>query len=136
MKNTRCRRWIAVPAVAAVCIAGVVSATAAQAATGCRVDYAVTNQWQGGFGANVTVTNLGDAVSSWRLTWTFSAGQTVTQAWSTSLTQSGSAVSASNASYNGALGTGASTQFGFNGSLTGSNPVPTSFALNGTACNG
>ncbi|KQY22722.1 cellulose-binding protein [Cellulomonas sp. Root485] len=137
-RSPRWRRiWPAVLAAAALITAGTVAeAPLASAAAACRVDYVVASQWSNGFSANVTVTNLGDAVSSWRLTWTFAAGQTVTQAWSTTLTQSGSAVSASNASYNGSLGTGASTQFGFNGSATGSNPVPTSFALNGTTCNG
>ena len=137
-RSQRWRRiWPAVLAAATLITAGtVVEAPLASAATACRVDYVISSQWSNGFGANVTITNLGDAVSSWRLTWSFSAGQTVTQAWNTSLTQSGSAVSASNASYNGSLGTGATTQFGFNGSLTGSNPVPTSFALNGTTCNG
>ena len=137
-RSPRWRRiWPAVLAAATLITAGTLAdASVATAATACRVDYVITSQWSNGFGANVTVTNLGDAVSGWRLTWTFSAGQTVAQAWNTNLTQSGSTVSASNASYNGSLGTGASTQFGFNGSLTGSNPVPTSFALNGTACNG
>ncbi|KQR17290.1 cellulose binding domain-containing protein [Cellulomonas sp. Leaf334] len=131
------RIWPAVLAAATLITAGTVAdAPVASAATACRVDYVISSQWSNGFGANVTITNLGDAVSSWRLTWSFSAGQTVTQAWNTNLTQSGSTVSASNASYNGSLGTGASSQFGFNGSLAGANPAPTSFALNGTICNG
>ncbi|RZL64036.1 MAG: cellulose-binding protein, partial [Rhodococcus sp. (in: high G+C Gram-positive bacteria)] len=137
-RSQRWRRiWPGVLAAATLITGGTVAgAPVASAAPACRVDYVVSSQWSNGFGANVTITNLGDAVSSWRLTWSFSAGQTVTQAWNTSLTQSASTVSASNAPYNGSLGTGASTQFGFNGSLTGSNPVPTSFALNGTTCNG
>src|SRR6185436_5841348 len=53
-------------------------AAAAQAAAGCSVTYAVTNQWPGGFGANVNVNNLGDPISSWTLTWSFTAGQTIT----------------------------------------------------------
>ncbi|WP_254910175.1 cellulose binding domain-containing protein, partial [Micromonospora sp. NBS 11-29] len=43
----------------------------AAAATGCAVTYTVSSSWPGGFGANVTVTNLGDPLTSWRLTWTF-----------------------------------------------------------------
>ncbi|MCZ7436917.1 cellulose binding domain-containing protein [Micromonospora sp. WMMC241] len=109
---------------------------ASAAAAGCSVDYTVSSSWPGGFGANVTVTNLGDPVSSWRLGWTFSAGQTVTQYWNTTLTQTGAAVTAVNVSYNGAIGTGGSTSFGFNGSWTGSNPAPTSFTLNGVTCTG
>ncbi|MFI6273028.1 non-reducing end alpha-L-arabinofuranosidase family hydrolase [Micromonospora zamorensis] len=109
---------------------------AGAAAAGCSVTYAVSSQWQGGFGANVSVTNLGDPLTSWTLTWSYSAGQTVTQAWNTSLTQSGSAVAATNVSYNGAVATNGTVSFGFNGSWTGSNPAPTSFALNGVPCTG
>ncbi|WP_422770949.1 non-reducing end alpha-L-arabinofuranosidase family hydrolase [Plantactinospora sp. WMMC1484] len=114
----------------------VVALPAGAAAAGCSVNYAVASQWQGGFGANVTITNLGDPLNGWTLTWSFGAGQTVTQAWNTSLTQSGSAVTARNVSYNGSIPTNGTTSFGFNGSWTGSNPVPTSFALNGVACTG
>ncbi|MCZ7475310.1 non-reducing end alpha-L-arabinofuranosidase family hydrolase [Micromonospora sp. WMMC273] len=109
---------------------------AGAAAAGCSVNYAISSQWQGGFGANVTITNLGDPVSSWTLTWSFGAGQTVTQSWNTSLTQSGSAVTARNVDYNGSIPTNGNTSFGFNGSWTSSNPVPTSFALNGVTCTG
>ncbi|GAA4466792.1 hypothetical protein GCM10023170_078230 [Phytohabitans houttuyneae] len=138
----RTRRRIALftaaTAAAALSAAGVVIvATGAQAAAGCRVTYTVSNQWGGGFGASVTVTNLGDPITSWALTWSYSAGQTVTQAWNATVTQSGSQVTARNASYNGNLATNASADFGFNGSWNNSsNPAPTSFAVNGTACTG
>ena len=137
-RSQRWRRiWPAVLAAATLITAGTVAdAPVASAAAACRVDYVVSSQWSSGFGANVTITNLGDAVTSWTLTWSFTAGQTVTQAWNTTLTQSGSAVTASNASYNGSLGTGASTRSASTAARTGSNPAPTSFALNGTACNG
>ena len=113
-----------------------VASPAGAAAAGCSVSYAVSSQWQGGFGASVSITNLGDPVSGWTLTWSYGAGQTVTQAWNTTLTQSGSAVTAKNVSYNGSIATSGSVAFGFNGSWTGSNPVPTAFALNGVACTG
>jgi glucuronoarabinoxylan endo-1,4-beta-xylanase len=106
------------------------------AATGCSVNYTVSSQWQGGFGANVTITNLGDPLTSWTLTWSYSAGQTVTQAWNTTLTQSGGAVTAKNVSYNGTVAANGTVSFGFNGSWSGSNPAPTSFAVNGVACTG
>ncbi|MEH1098475.1 rhamnogalacturonan lyase family protein [Micromonospora sp. CPCC 205561] len=110
---------------------------ASAAAAGCRVDYQVINQWQGGFGTNVTLTNLGDPVSAWTLTWSYGAGQQVTQAWNAAITQSGSQVTAKDVGYNGALGTSAGTSFGFNGSWNDStNPAPTSFVMNGTTCTG
>lgn len=109
---------------------------ASAAAAGCRVDYTISSQWQGGFGAGVAVTNLGDPITGWTLRWSYGAGQTVTQAWNATVSQSGAAVTAVNVSYNGSLATGGSTSFGFNGSWTGSNPVPTAFTLNGIACTG
>ncbi|MET7424243.1 cellulose binding domain-containing protein [Dactylosporangium sp. NPDC005555] len=114
----------------------VVATTASAAAAGCRVTYTISSQWQGGFGASVAVTNLGDAINGWTLTWSFANGQTVTQAWGATVTQNGAAVSAVNAGYNGAVGTGASASFGFNGAWTGTNTVPTAFRLNNVLCTG
>jgi hypothetical protein len=117
--------------------AAIVTAPPAAAAAGCTVNYAVNSQWPGGFGGSVTITNLGDPLTSWTLVWSFTGGQTVTQAWNTSLTQSGSQVTARNAGYNGSIATNGTASFGFNGSLTGSsNPVPAAFTLNGTTCTG
>ncbi|ATO13333.1 arabinofuranosidase [Micromonospora sp. WMMA2032] len=113
-----------------------VALPAGAAAAGCSVAYTVPSQWQGGFGANVTITNLGDPVSSWTLTWSYGAGQTVTQAWNATVTQNGAAVTARNVSYNGSIPTNGTTSFGFNGAWTSSNPTPTSFALNGVTCTG
>src|ERR1044071_5686399 len=84
--------------------AGVFTAASASAAAGCRVDY-TAQQWPGGFGAKVTVTNLGDAINGWTLTWSYAAGQQAGPAWNASLTQSGSTVNARNASYNAAIPT-------------------------------
>jgi Glycosyl hydrolase family 62/Cellulose binding domain len=114
----------------------VVAMPADAAAAGCSVNYAVSSQWQGGFNADVSVTNLGDPLSNWTLTWAYGAGQTVTQAWNATVAQSGSAVTAKNVSYNGSVATGGTVSFGFNGSWTGSNPVPAGFSLNGVACTG
>ncbi|WP_433294823.1 cellulose binding domain-containing protein [Actinoplanes sp. CA-030573] len=133
------RRTLALGTAAALGVAvtaGVVTAGPAAAAAGCTVTYAVSSQWPGGFGANVTIKNLGDPFSSWTLAWSFGAGQTVTQSWNTALTQSGSTVTAKNAGYNGSIATNGTASFGFNGSWTGTNPVPAAFSLNGVACTG
>ncbi|MCY1139226.1 cellulase family glycosylhydrolase [Actinoplanes sp. Pm04-4] len=90
----------------------------------CTATYAVTGQWGGGFQADVKVTAGSSAIKGWTVTWTYSNGQTVSQAWNATVTSSGSAVTARNVSYNGALAAGASTQFGFLGSWTGSNTAP------------
>ncbi|MFC4589160.1 endo-1,4-beta-xylanase [Sphaerisporangium corydalis] len=93
----------------------------------CTATYSVVNSWQNGFQAGVTVTNTGTAaITGWTVTWTFPNGQTITQLWNGTLTQSGSAITVRNASYNGALGVGASTTFGFTGTHTGTNNAPSS----------
>jgi hypothetical protein len=139
MKLARTRSRVLVACTAVLTVVGaatVLIGNSAQAAAGCRVDYAVPSSWTGGFTANVTITNLGDAVNGWTLTWSFTAGQTVTQLWNGLVTQSGAQVSVTNASYNASIATGASTAFGFNGTWNGTNPTPTSFSLNGTVCTG
>ncbi len=136
MRMQRARAATVASAGAALAAAGVVAAVHASAAAGCRVDYAVSSQWAGGFGANVTITNLGDAVNGWTLTWNFTAGQAVTQAWNATVTQSGTTVTAKDAGYNAAIPAGGTASFGFNGSWTTSNPNPAAFTLNGTACTG
>jgi chitodextrinase len=100
----------------------------------CRVTYKA-NSWSNGFTADVTIANTSTtAINGWTLTWTFGGNQRVTSAWNATVSQSGAAVSARNLSYNGALAAGASTSFGFQADYSGSNAVPASFALNGTAC--
>jgi beta-xylosidase len=136
MKRTRPRLWLAASLALVVSVAGIISTTSAQAAAGCRVTYTVTSQWQGGFGASVTIDNLGDPISGWRLDWSYPAGQTITQLWSGSVSQSGAQVSVTNAAYNASLPTGGSAGFGFNATFGASNPAPTAFTLNGVACTG
>ncbi|GIF13618.1 cellulase family glycosylhydrolase [Actinoplanes teichomyceticus] len=90
----------------------------------CSATYRVAGQWQGGFQAEVKVTAGNSAITGWTVTWTYANGQTVANAWSATVTSSGSTVTARNAGYNGNLAAGASTSFGFLGSWTGTNSVP------------
>ncbi|MGC4853801.1 cellulose binding domain-containing protein [Micromonospora sp. DT4] len=137
MHPSRQRLILLAASTAAAVVAGVAgTVVASAAAVACRVDYQVTNQWQGGFGANVTITNLGEEVNGWTLTWSYAAGQQVTQAWNATVSQSDAQVSARNVDYNGALVTNGTASFGFNASWTSSNPAPASFALNGVTCTG
>ncbi|GAB2957781.1 glycoside hydrolase family 48 protein [Micromonospora polyrhachis] len=132
----KARRRLAAVATGVLVAAGLtLPGGAAHAAPSCDVVYA-TNDWNTGFTANVTVTNLGDPVTSWTLTFDFPGNQRITQGWSANWSQSGNRVTATNMSYNGNLGTGASTAIGFNGAYSGTNAKPTSFAVNGVTCGG
>jgi aryl-phospho-beta-D-glucosidase BglC (GH1 family) len=119
-----------------VAVLSVVGANSAEAAEGCKVEYSAPNQWPGGFSADVRVTNLGSPINGWRLAWAFPSGQKVTQAWNATVTASGAQVTATNVGHNAAIATNGTVSFGFNGSWTGTNTAPASFALNGVTCTG
>ncbi|MEV7151906.1 glycoside hydrolase family 6 protein [Streptomyces sp. NPDC001288] len=111
------------------------SSQAAVSAIPCSVDYKIQNDWGAGFTAAVTVTNNSAAKSSWAVKWSYAGNQKVTSFWNSRITQSGSAVTAANETYNGTLATGGSVSFGFNGSYSGTNALPASFTLDGVTCN-
>ncbi|MFG2126374.1 cellulase family glycosylhydrolase [Streptomyces sp. NPDC048751] len=131
------RSVLSVVAGAAALIGGVtVPVVTAQGATpACTVEYSVTSQWDTGFQGAVKITNNAAALSGWSLGFDFAGGQKLTQGWGAKWSQSGTTVTASNESWNGSLGTGASVSGGFVASKSTANPVPTSFRLNGTPCN-
>jgi cellulase/cellobiase CelA1 len=80
----------------------------------CTASYHVDNDWGNGFTATVTVKNSGTtATRGWKVTWSFGGNQSITNAWSATVAQSGAAVTATNGSYNGALSPNTSTSFGF-----------------------
>jgi mannan endo-1,4-beta-mannosidase len=95
---------------------------------GCTATYSRAGQWPSGFQGEVKVTAGSQAITGWRVTWTWANGQSITQVWGASAPQSGTSVTATNVGYNGALGAGQSTTFGFiatwNNS-TNTNPAPT-----------
>ncbi|MEV0739697.1 glycoside hydrolase family 6 protein [Streptomyces sp. NPDC050549] len=116
-------------------VAAAPSADAGIAAIPCSVDYKVQNQWDTGFTAAVTVTNNSAAKSSWAVKWSYAGNQKVTSGWNAKISQSGTAVTAANETYNGSLATGGSVSFGFNASYSGTNALPTAFTLDGVTCN-
>ncbi|MET8945745.1 cellulose binding domain-containing protein [Streptomyces sp. NPDC004542] len=127
--------WALVMTVLAVAVPAIAAPHAQGAAAGCAVTY-TTNEWTGGFTAQIRVTNLGAALNGWRLEWTYSGDQQVTSAWNAEVTQSGSAVTAVNVAHNAVLDAGASADFGLQGTWRTADPAPTVFALNGTPCGG
>ena len=99
----------------------------------CGAAYRVTGQWQGGFQAEVTVTNTrSTTLAGWTVTWTLTSGQRITNLWNGTLSTSGSAVTVRNASYNGAVPPGGSTTFGFVASSTGVNTAAGTVACTGS----
>ncbi|GIF18281.1 hypothetical protein BJ973_008758 [Actinoplanes tereljensis] len=100
----------------------------------CRVTYG-TNVWSNGFTANVTVANTGsNAINGWTLGFTLPSGQSITSSWNANVTGSSGAITAGNVTWNGSLAAGANTNFGFQGTYSGSFTNPSGFTLNGSTC--
>lgn len=123
---------------------------AAAATTGCTIAYQNLNSWEststsGGFNATLAITNLGDPISHWTVTFTAPSGTTVTGGWNATYTIT-STVSATDAGWNGPIATNATnTSVGVQGTWSRATagsappspfPQPTDFALNGVRCTG
>jgi dienelactone hydrolase len=103
----------------------------------CQVDYKVTAKWQGGFLADVTLTNSGAAVDGWTLKFDFpSPGQRLVQGWNGRFMSSDAHLTVSNASWNGSLAANGTAKVGFVGTGNGDDATPTGFSLNDVTCNG
>ncbi len=116
---------------------GEVKRTQGQSTSTCNITYRLTTQWNVGFQAEVIITNNGPAINGWTVGWTFpTSTQVIYELWNGVYTQTGQNVTVRNASYNANIPTGGSVTFGFNANWSGSNPLPTSFTLNGQTCGG
>ncbi|MDT0343624.1 glucuronyl esterase domain-containing protein [Streptomyces litchfieldiae] len=97
---------------------------------GCGVTSRVVNAWNGGFQAEVSVTNNNAAaISGWTVQLTLPAGATVSSMWNGERTGSSGTVSVRNATHNGSLAAGGSTTFGFVAGGGGGSP-----SLSGLGC--
>ncbi|KRD44225.1 beta-mannosidase [Cellulomonas sp. Root930] len=84
----------------------------------CTAALVVSNTWPGGYQAAVTVKAGTAMISSWKTAFSLPAGGTVQSGWSGTYSQSGTALTVSNAAWNGLLGAGSSTTYGFVGAGT------------------
>jgi endo-1,4-beta-xylanase len=102
--------------------------------TGCTVSYSMSD-WGSGATVSVAIKNNGaSAINGWKLAFSFAGNQKITNLWCGTYTQSGTSVTVTNAVYNSTIAAGGSVNFGFNLSYSGANAKPTSFTLNGLAC--
>ncbi|KFG71982.1 cellulase family glycosylhydrolase [Streptomyces mutabilis] len=103
--------------------------------TTCAVTYRVVGEWPGGFQGEIAVRNTGTApLGPWTLAFTFPDGQTVTNMWGGTATQTGGAVSVTPASYTATVPAGGTVTLGFTAAKGAANTAPAAFSVNGTAC--
>ncbi|MEV7327699.1 endo-1,4-beta-xylanase [Micromonospora sp. NPDC093244] len=91
---------------------------------GCTATVTV-NQWTGGFVANVRVTAGSSALNGWTVTVALPSGATVTNAWSADRSGNTGTTNFRNVAYNGQVGAGQSTEFGFQANGTAGTLTPT-----------
>ena len=82
--------------------------------SGCTLTASVVNSWPGGYQVQFTVANNGAAAGTgWTAGFSFGdSAETIASSWSATVSQSGAHVSASNASYDGAIPAGGSVTWG------------------------
>lgn len=109
--------------------------TTSAPAGNCSVGYRVVGEWQGGFQGEITIRNTGNsAINGWTLGFAFAGGQTISNMWGGTPTQSGGTVSVAPASYTATISAGGSVSVGFIATKGSANPAPASFTLSGSAC--
>ncbi|WP_433270406.1 endo-1,4-beta-xylanase [Micromonospora vinacea] len=91
---------------------------------GCSASVSL-NSWTGGFVATVKVTAGSAGTSGWNVSVTLASGASVTNTWSATASGSTGTVRFANVDYNGRLGAGQVTEFGFQGTGSGAGITPT-----------
>jgi cellulase/cellobiase CelA1 len=106
-------------------------------ATTCSVQMVPTGTWTDRIQYNVILTNESSStINGWTLRYNFPNGQTIVDDWNGTFSQSGPAVTISNASWNAALDPGKSVvDLGFIATSDNvTNPAPVNFTLNNKRC--
>ncbi|GAV42392.1 cellulase family glycosylhydrolase [Streptomyces acidiscabies] len=116
---------------------GTVNVTTGPPAPGqsCAVGYRAVGEWSGGFQGEIVIKNTSTTViNGWTLGFSFADGQTVSNMWGGTATQSGGAVTVKPASYTATIPAAGSVTVGFIANKGATNSAPAAFTLNGTTC--
>ncbi|MBZ3912869.1 cellulase family glycosylhydrolase [Streptomyces acidiscabies] len=116
---------------------GTVNVTTGPPAPGqsCAVGYRAVGEWSGGFQGEIVIKNTSTTViNGWTLGFSFADGQTVSNMWGGTATQSGGAVTVKPASYTATIPAAGSVTVGFIANKGATNSAPATFTLNGTTC--
>jgi predicted carbohydrate-binding protein with CBM5 and CBM33 domain len=100
----------------------------------CTATVAITNTWQGGFQASITVKNTSSfALIPWTVSWNEPSGVTLTSGWNATVTQDGTKFIANAPDWQRTFAAGSTVVIGFVASGP-SNPPPSGVTLNGATC--
>jgi Cellulose binding domain len=98
----------------------------------CSLTSSVTNSWSGGYQLQLTVSNTGTApISGWTASFMFGdTAESIASSWNATVSQTGSQVSAANASFDGSIAAGSQTTFGM--VVNGANSSLSALSCTGT----
>jgi hypothetical protein len=113
--------------------------TSTPANSTCAVTYDLSDGWDTGYVANISITDTGpNAINGWTLAFSFPNGtESVSSSnWNANYAESGENVNVTPVNWDGYLAPdgGNTVSIGFVGNQDGADPSPTSFTLNGTVC--
>jgi hypothetical protein len=110
--------------------------TGTPTAAPCAVTLTDASNWGNGYVGSVDITNTGaNPVDTWTLAFSWpTAWQQLGSGWNGTWTQTGSAVTVSNADFNKVIAPGATVNVGYVGNYQGPNVLPPLFRLNGNLC--
>ncbi|RRR48202.1 hypothetical protein EHH44_02260 [Mycolicibacter terrae] len=113
-----------------VVVLGLATTAVAQAAAA-TATLSVTSTWQTGFIARFTVTNRSTVpLTDWKLEFDMPMGQSVSHAWSSTVTRSGTHYVLTPVNWNRIIAPGDSVRGGFRGVLSGPYSPPVNCMLN------
>jgi aryl-phospho-beta-D-glucosidase BglC (GH1 family) len=99
---------------------------------GASVGYAVSNEWNSGYNANMTVNAGQTAINGWTVE--FDSPAEIVNIWNAQITSHvGTHYVISNMTYNGQVAAGQNTSFGYQANGTSAAGVPTNLKVNGVA---
>jgi hypothetical protein len=138
-RNCRPARLVALLGTAALIVALAAAPAPAAASAAAPAPGSVTCRyelfaWQGGFTADLFITNNGPTIDGWAVHWTFETDTRVTGVWSSTIYQASplDAVAVP-APWTRVIPTGRTTAFGWN-ALAAATEVPTDLTINGVPC--
>ncbi|NUT94250.1 MAG: protein kinase [Saccharothrix sp.] len=91
---------------------------------GCTASFKITNQWPGGYQAEVTIRNATDQpLANWSVTWPQDQGHAISNLWNGTFTVASGTFTVTNLSHNARIPAGSQTTFGFTANAP-STPTP------------
>lgn len=114
-------------------ISSMASSSTSRSATGEQCKYTITNEWNTGFTATISIyNNTSQVINGWTLAWKYTDGTKITNSWNTLLSGT-TPYSATGLNWNSTIQPGATVELGFQG-MKGASSNAQVPAITGSVC--